>query len=79
MWKPTDNFRARLKVNYTRDHSKNPNGLQFISCPDGTGPSVVGVPFIGGPRNCILDDEVAVVGSRSGNQPWHSERRNTPS
>lgn len=61
VWKPTDNFRARLKVNYTHDHSKNPNGLQFISCPDGAGPSVIGVPFIGGPQNCILDDEVAVA------------------
>jgi iron complex outermembrane recepter protein len=61
VWRPTDSFQARLKVNYTRDHSNNPNGVQFISCPDGTGTSVIGVPFIGGPRNCTLDDEIAVA------------------
>ncbi|MDB5724573.1 MAG: TonB-dependent receptor [Novosphingobium sp.] len=61
VWKPTDNFRAKLKVNYTHDYSKNPNGLQYLSCPGGTGPSVIGVPFIGGPQNCTLDDKVSIV------------------
>lgn len=61
VWQPTDAFRARLKINVTRDSSDNPNGLQFFSCPDGTGNSVIGVPFIGGSRNCTLDRDTAIV------------------
>ncbi len=61
VWKPSPVFTARLKVNVTRDSSDNPNGLQFFSCPDGAGPSVVGVPFIGGDQNCKMDDAVAIT------------------
>lgn len=61
LWEPSDRFRARLKVNVTRDHSDSPNPLQFISCLSGPGPSVVGVPFIGGANPCKLDGETEIV------------------
>jgi iron complex outermembrane receptor protein len=62
VWQPTDRFKARLKVNFTDDESHNPNGLQFISCPDGGGPGFFGqIPFIGGDQNCILDNKTAIV------------------
>jgi iron complex outermembrane receptor protein len=61
VWTPSDRFKARLKVNFTRDESQNPNGLQFYSCLSGTGPSVIGVPFIGGAHPCRLDDETELV------------------
>ncbi|RYE57974.1 MAG: TonB-dependent receptor, partial [Hyphomicrobiales bacterium] len=61
LWRPTADFTARLKINVSRDHSENPNGLQFISCLSGTGPSVVGIPFIGGTHPCRLDDETEIV------------------
>jgi iron complex outermembrane receptor protein len=61
VWKPSSNFRARLKLNITRDHSDAPNGNQNYSCPSGTGPSILGINFIGDSRNCAIDDEVAIV------------------
>jgi iron complex outermembrane receptor protein len=62
VWQPTDRFKARLKVNFTDDDSKNPNGLQFISCPAGGGPGFFNqIPFIGGDQNCVLDDKTAIV------------------
>ena len=69
VWKPTDAFRARLKVNVTRDKSDNPNGLQAFSCLQGTGPSVVGIPFIGGAHPCKLDDETEIADLNPANYP----------
>jgi iron complex outermembrane receptor protein len=52
-----------LKVNVTRDSSDSPNPLQYSSCPQGTGPSVLGVPFIAGARDdCKLNRNVLLVG-----------------
>jgi iron complex outermembrane recepter protein len=61
LWRPSSDFTARLKVNITHDDSQNPNGLQYISCLSGTGPSVVGIPFIGGTNPCRLDRETEIV------------------
>jgi iron complex outermembrane recepter protein len=61
VWQPTDRLRAKLKVNVTQDKSENPNGLQFYSCLSGPGPSVIGVPFIGGTHPCRLDDETEIA------------------
>jgi iron complex outermembrane recepter protein len=60
VWKPTDDFKMRLKLNLTRDKSDAPNGIQPYSCLSGTGPSIIGVPFIGGSTPCRLDDEVEI-------------------
>lgn len=59
VWEPSDRFRARLKANVVRDNSQNPNGIQFTSCPQGTGPSVIGVQFLA--PDCELDREVAIA------------------
>lgn len=69
VWKPTDGLRIKLKVNVTRDRSDNPNGLQAFSCLQGTGPSVVGIPFIGGAHPCRLDDETEIADLNPANYP----------
>jgi iron complex outermembrane receptor protein len=61
LWQPSDQFRARLKVNVTRDKSKSPPQLQNVSCPSGTGPSVLGFQFIGGPIPCVQDRNYELV------------------
>jgi iron complex outermembrane receptor protein len=67
VWEPAPNFKARLKVNVTHDHSNSPIHLQNVSCPSGTGPSTVvnvnGVPaqMIGGPIRCTQDRNIEVV------------------
>lgn len=49
VWNPTSNFSARLKANFTKDHSEGgPGELQFVSCPNGAGPGFLGFQFIGG-------------------------------
>lgn len=62
LWKPSADFRARLKVNFTRDNSDSPLALQGVSCPNGTGPGALGIQFIGGTHPCRQDDEVEYVG-----------------
>lgn len=61
LWRPSSQFRARLKVNATRDKSESPPQLQNVSCPFGTGPSVLGFQFIGGPIPCRQDENVELV------------------
>jgi iron complex outermembrane receptor protein len=61
LWQPNTAFRARLKVNVTRDEGKTPPSLQIVSCPSGTGPSVLGFQFIGGPIRCKQDENYEVV------------------
>ena len=62
VWNPSADFKARLKVNVTRDNSNSPTGLQGVSCPSGTGPGALGIQFIGGTHPCQQDDEVEYVG-----------------
>ena len=61
VWEPTVAFRARLKVNVTRDKSKTPPQMQVVSCPAGSGPSVLGFQFIGGPISCRQDENYELV------------------
>lgn len=61
LWTPSDAFRMRLKVNVTQDKSHGPASLQNVSCPSGTGPSVAGFQFIGGPIRCTQDRNVELV------------------
>lgn len=59
VWEPSDAFRARLKLNATKDDGDT-GELQIVSCPSGTGPStVVGLQFIGG---CEQDRNYEIVG-----------------
>lgn len=50
VWEPDPSFKARLKLNFTKDHSDNPNTTQSVSCPEGVGPIVsptsIGYPFL---------------------------------
>ena len=61
LWQPSEQFRARLKVNVTRDESESPPMLQNVSCPVGAGPSVLGFQFIGGPIPCVQDENYELV------------------
>jgi iron complex outermembrane receptor protein len=57
VWTPTEEFRARLKLNYTDYKVEGDGGeLQLKQCPDGLG-SWTGMPFIGG-DDCGLDRDV---------------------
>ncbi|MCJ2186289.1 TonB-dependent receptor [Novosphingobium beihaiensis] len=62
VWQPSDDFKARLKANITRDNSDSPTALQGVSCPSGTGPGALGIQFIGGTHPCREDGEVEYVG-----------------
>ena len=61
LWQPSEQFRARLKANVTRDESESPPMLQNVSCPVGAGPSVLGFQFIGGPIPCVQDENYELV------------------
>ena len=69
VWQPSVDFKAKLKVNFTRDKSNGLAALQLTSCPDGTGPSVLGLPFIGGSNPCKLDREVESADLNPDNYP----------
>lgn len=53
LWEPSDQFSARLKVNYTHFELQG-NTQQMISCPDGT-VSLTGIPFLGNGEDCKAD------------------------
>jgi iron complex outermembrane receptor protein len=62
VWKPTDNFTARLKANFTEDHVRGSSGAtgQLVYCPDGlAGPS--GIPFLAPNEDCKLNRNINVV------------------
>ena len=61
VWRPTSNFSARLKLTYTTDETDTPSLLQIVSCPNGTGPSVLGFQNIGGDPACQQDEYVEFV------------------
>jgi iron complex outermembrane receptor protein len=67
VWKPVENFSARLKLNHVFDHYTNSELAQLSNCPDGPGQSfspapglLPPIPFIGG-DNCKLDRDLHVV------------------
>jgi iron complex outermembrane receptor protein len=67
LWKPIDNFSARLKVNHAYDHFTNSELSQLANCPDGPGQSfspapgiLPSIPFIGG-DDCKLDRDLHIV------------------
>ncbi|MDR2857813.1 MAG: TonB-dependent receptor [Novosphingobium sp.] len=60
LWKPVDNFSARLKANIVRDDYVNPEGAQLGSCPQGPGLVLPprNIAFIGG-DDCKLNRSVS--------------------
>ncbi len=79
LWKPTDTFSARLKLNFSRDRVNGDGGGvdQFTGCPEGTA-SLSGIPFLGNGEDCKLDryahvtdlDPKAFIGVRNGGVPF---------
>jgi iron complex outermembrane receptor protein len=59
LWLPTDQFEARLKLNFVQDHTDEANELQLVSCPDGLG-APLGIQFIGN-NNCRLGRDTSIV------------------
>ncbi len=74
LFKPTDDFSARLKFTHSYDHMVDSELAQLANCPDGPGQAfgfggfgpalglspVDPIPFIGG-DNCKLDRDIHVV------------------
>ena len=57
VWNPSDDFNARLKVNYADVEVEGAGwGGQMASCLDGTAPSSSPFAFLGGTEDCVLDD-----------------------
>lgn len=67
LWKPADNFTARLKANFTKDKSNFGSSTQLSSCPDGVNAPVVrpgfpnGIPFSPPAENCRYDRTLYLV------------------
>lgn len=60
VWRPSESFDGRLKLNYASDRSEGGVSGQLVSCPDGlTAPG--GVPFFGVGEDCRLDANLWVV------------------
>ena len=57
VWKPTSNFSARLKMNYTRDNQLGAQAGQLIDCPEGA----VSI-FFSLNEDCKADRNVNIVG-----------------
>jgi iron complex outermembrane receptor protein len=78
LWRPTNDFDARLKINFTHDREEEAGHQQVGSCPDGTGPVPgFGVPFLAN-NDCTLNrnvenldaDPAAFPGIRNGGVPF---------
>jgi iron complex outermembrane receptor protein len=54
LWNPTNNFDARLKLQYSKQRQYHSGALQLTSCPDGVG-AAIGIPFIDPSEDCKLD------------------------
>ena len=67
LWKPTDNFTARLKANFAADHMHQGGSNQLASCPDGytlpyTPPGFAApVNFYSPTEDCKYDRNLNVV------------------
>ncbi|MEQ1883012.1 MAG: TonB-dependent receptor, partial [Burkholderiales bacterium] len=59
VWKPVNEFSARLKVNHAQSKMIG-GGLQMRSCPDGVG-APLGIPFIAPNEDCKLDRDIRIV------------------
>jgi len=78
LWKPTDQFTARLKVNIARDNARQGGINQLAYCPDGTGALGSFPRFIHPDDNCKYDKTVYFVdmdptkfpGIRNGGTPF---------
>jgi len=60
VYKPTSDFTARLKLNYTRDNIHGGAPFQLASCPDGT-VNYLGIPFFAPGEDCKGDRVLNVV------------------
>lgn len=66
LWNPdNDMFDARLKVDFAGDRADFNQVYELESCPNGTGPAVLGpgftVPFIGSNDKCTLGRDIHLV------------------
>ena len=62
LWKPTADFTARLKLNWTRDEVQGDAGQgQFVSCPEGPRAGPSGIRFINAADNCKLGRTFYIV------------------
>ncbi|MDE8653130.1 TonB-dependent receptor [Novosphingobium album (ex Liu et al. 2023)] len=57
IWEPSEDFSAKLKVNYVHDNTINAENGQLKSCPDGVAgvPAFGNAPFINPSDTCKLD------------------------
>jgi iron complex outermembrane receptor protein len=71
LWKPTSNFSARLKANFTKDLVKGSSGAtgQLVYCPDGIVPPPSGVQFLAPTEDCKLNRTINVVDLNPANFP----------
>jgi iron complex outermembrane receptor protein len=62
LWRPTDKFDARVKINLTNDRQTEAGKEQFVSCPEGAvAVPGFGIPFLGNGEDCKQDRIVRVV------------------
>jgi iron complex outermembrane recepter protein len=64
LWKPLDNFSARLKANFAKDDMHQGGGTQLTSCPDGLATPVgmpAGVQFQHPTETCQFDETLNIV------------------
>ncbi len=61
LWKPSSNFTAKLKLNYTQDDENGGADFMLVSCPQGNGPVPgFGIPFLQG-APCHLGRNLAIA------------------
>jgi len=60
LWRPSETFEGRLKLNYTDSKTIVPGGSQYVSCPDGLNEAPSGIPFMRN-EDCKLDRKIALV------------------
>jgi outer membrane receptor protein involved in Fe transport len=60
VFEPTEQFSARLKLNYTRDRQDGGAGYQLVSCPDGLD-NYAGIPFYSPNEDCRRNRQLNIV------------------
>jgi len=68
LWDPTDQFEARLKVNFMDNRSIYDVTYELTACPEGPGFAPFGIPFIAG-SDCRLGRNLSYVGMDPTNFP----------